>query len=410
VATLCAVQFVDVLGVTVVITALPAMLTSMHAGQATAGLLVTGYAVAFAGLLMLGARAGDHLGHRRVLLAGLAGFGAASLAAATADSIAMLVAARCLQGAAAAASVPSALRLLNGLGGGETARRRALAVWSASGAAAGASGFLVGGLVSQLADWRVLFWGNVPLAVALGLAVCATVPGAEPAGRRGPDAGREPVDGAGAVLLTTAVMGLVLGASLLERPPERIAGAAVVTAATLVLVLFARVELRARAPLLPAAAVADRRLRAAAGISFANTALTGSAMTLVTLHLQRAEGIAPGEAGLRLVPFSIGALTGAAAAAPALERLGLRRVAALGLAVIAAGDLALLSTGADGWSQPAGVAVSGIGIGLSSVAATAMGTRVPERLQATASGVLNTAAQLGTAVGIAALLLLASLV
>jgi MFS family permease len=409
VATLCAVQFVDVLGVTVVITALPAMLASFHADQASAGLLVTGYAVAFAGLLMLGARAGDRLGHRRVLLAGLAGFGAASLAAATAASVAVLVAARCLQGAAAAASVPAALRLLNGLGGGETARRRALAAWSASGAAAGASGFLIGGLVTQLADWRVLFWANVPLAVVLTLAVAATVPRAT-AGERAAGGPRDPIDGAGAVLFTTGIMGLVLGASFLERPSDRMTGAAVVAGATLLLALFARVELRAPAPLLPAAAVGDPRLRTAAGVSFLNTALTGGAVTLVTLHLQRTEHIGPGAAGLRLVPFSVGALAGAALAAPLLERLGVRAVVALGLGVIAVSDLALLITRADGWSQPAGVAASGIGIGLSSVAATAMGTRVPERLQATASGVLNTAAQLGTALGIAGLLMVASLV
>ncbi|MDX6703013.1 MAG: hypothetical protein QOF26_3239 [Baekduia sp.] len=409
VVTLCAVQFVDVLGVTVVITALPSMLASLHAGQATAGLLVTGYAVAFAGLLMLGARAGDRLGHRRVLLAGLAGFGIASLAAATAPSITVLVAARCLQGAAAAASVPAALRLLSGLGGGETARRRALGAWSASGAAAGASGFLVGGLVTEVADWRALFWANVPLAALLALGVSATVPRA-PADQRAAGGEREPVDVAGAVVLTTAVMGLVFGASLLERPPDRIAGAAVVTAAMLLLALLARVERRAAAPLLPGAAVGDRRVRAAAGVSFLNTALTGSSMTLVTLHLQRAEGFSPGAAGLRLVPFSLGALLGAAAAAPSLDLVGVRRVIGLGLGVIAAGDLALLITGADGWLQPAVVAACGVGIGLSSVAATALGTGVPERLQATASGVLNTAAQLGTALGIAALLMVASVV
>jgi MFS family permease len=100
------VQFVDVLGVTVVITALPAMLDGVGAPERSATLLVTGYAMFFGGLLMLGARAGDRFGHRRAVLAGLAAFAAGSLLAAPAGSVAVLVAARCLQGAGAAISVP----------------------------------------------------------------------------------------------------------------------------------------------------------------------------------------------------------------------------------------------------------------------------------------------------------------
>ena len=113
VAVLCLVQFVDVLGVTVVITALPVMLADLGADQSAATLVVTGYAMFFGGLLMLGARLGDRYGHRRIMLAGLALFGAASLLGALAGAVVVLAAARCLQGAAAAASVPSALRLLS---------------------------------------------------------------------------------------------------------------------------------------------------------------------------------------------------------------------------------------------------------------------------------------------------------
>jgi len=173
ITTLCLVQFVDVLGVTVVVTALPSMLSGLGASSSAAPLVVTGYAMFFGGLLMLGARLGDRYGHKRVLLVGLGCFGVASLLAATAGTVAALVAARCLQGAAAALSVPTALRLLLEATPGEDSRRRALAGWSVAGAVAGASGFLLGGLLTDLAGWRIVFWVNIPLAVLLATAVLA---------------------------------------------------------------------------------------------------------------------------------------------------------------------------------------------------------------------------------------------
>jgi len=110
VASLCLVQFVDVLGVTVMVTALPAMLSDLHASPDAASLISTGYAMFFGGLLMFGARLGDRFGHRRIIFTGLAIFTVAAVAGATAPSVVVLTAARCLQGAAAAMSVPSALR------------------------------------------------------------------------------------------------------------------------------------------------------------------------------------------------------------------------------------------------------------------------------------------------------------
>jgi MFS family permease len=136
VVSLCLVQFMDVLGVTVVVTSLPAMLASLHAPESFGSLIATGYAMFFGGLLMLGARLGDRYGHRRTILASLAVFTVGALMAATAPSVLALAAGRCLQGAAAAASVPSALRLLTTLTEEGRARHRAIAAWSAAGAAA----------------------------------------------------------------------------------------------------------------------------------------------------------------------------------------------------------------------------------------------------------------------------------
>src|SRR6188472_1229462 len=401
VTALCLVQFVDVLGVTVVVTALPAMLSGLGASSSSAALVFTGYAMFFGGLLMLGARLGDRYGHRRVLLVGLLGFGAASLMAATATSVLVLVGARCLQGAAAALSVPTALRLLLAAAPGEDGRRRALAAWSATGAAAGATGYLLGGGLTDLAGWRAVFWVNVPLAAAL---VVATVAGAP---RLPPErAGR--LDVAGAAALTASVMAAVCGASLLEHPDRRSAGLVLLAAGAALVGALVAIERRAAQPLLPAAAVRHPALQVAVVAAALNTATTSSAMTLATLYLQDSRGASPTAAGLLLLPCSLCVVAGSAAAAPLLRQRSARSGIALGLATIAAGVAILLALPAAAWLLPVGVATFGAGLGVSSVAANTPGTGVPEALQGTASGALNTAAQLGTAVGVSILLLVAA--
>jgi MFS family permease len=400
VPVLCAVQFVDVLGTTLVVAALPAVLADLGAPPSAAAPVVTVYAVLFGALLVLGARLGDRLGHVRVLQAGLVLFGAASLAAATAPSVGVLVAARGVLGAAAALSVPPALRLLTAAAPGEGPRRRALAAWSASGAAAGATGLVLGGVLTDTAGWRSLFWLTVPLSVLLLVAVARTAP-------RVPRRAEGALDLAGAAVLTAAVAAVVTGASQLEDSAHRLPGVLLVAAGTALAAVLPAVERRAADPLLPRAAVRDPGLRAGALASAANTAATSSAVTLATLHLQGAEGLGASAAGLALVPFSLCVVAGAALAARVLRRHPARTTAAAGLVVIAAGDAGLLATGLGVWAVPVAVAVSGLGIGLSSVAATSLGTAVAPALQGTAAGVVNTAAQLGTALGVAGVLLVA---
>lgn len=399
VLALCAVQFVDVLGGTVVITALPTMLSDLGASQSASSLVVTGYAMFFGGLLVLGARCGDRYGHRRVLLTGIVGFGLASPLAALAGSVFLVVAARCLQGAAAALSVPAALRLLTSL---PVDRRRSLSWWSASGAAAGASGLLLGGLVTQWASWRAIFWFTLVLAGVLVVAVRRAVP-------RGPGGGSS-LDVLGAVLLTATVMAWVVGAALLVFPRWRLLGVGLVLVGVLLVPLLVAVERRHREPLLPGAAVLDRNLRAGAIGSFLNTATTSSAVTLVTLHLQGIDGVSASGAGLLLLPFSLAVVVGAAVAARFLRRWSPRTALATGLAFVALGILALVPFDGAAVVAPFCMAPTGAGLGLSSVAANGTGTDVPAALQGVAAGVLNTAAQVGTALGVAVILLIAVLV
>jgi MFS family permease len=399
VAALCLVQAVDVLGVTVLIAALPSILAGLRAPPSMAGVLATSYAMAFGGLLMLGARLGDRLGPRRVLLAGLFAFAGASALAGAAPSVAVLVAARCLQGAAAAASVPAALRLLSEVARDEAERRRALAAWSAAGAAAGAGGLLAGGLLTSLVGWRAVFWLNLPLAAMLSLAVRRSVP---PAGRTD----RGAIDWVGALLLTSGLMSLILATSLLEHGRSRLEGGLLGAGGCVLLAAFAVAARTVASPLLPRLALRERRLRAGAGAAFVNTATTSSAVTLATLYLQDARHFSPAAAGLMLLPFSLCVVLGAAIAGRWLAARDLALTMAIGLGLIAAGDGALLLPGV-AVLLPFCAGTAGLGIGLSSVAANTLGTDVREEHRGAAAGILNTAAQLGTALGVSAAVLIA---
>ncbi|MBV9096356.1 MAG: MFS transporter [Streptosporangiaceae bacterium] len=402
VAALCSVQFADVLGVTVVVTALPAMLADLKAPAAWGSLVAGGYAMCFGGLLMLGARLGDRFGHRRTITASLAVFALGSLLGAVAGSVLLLTAARCLQGAAAAASVPSALRLLTTITPDGAPRRRAIAAWSAAGASAGAGGFIVGGIVTGLASWRWIFWAYLPLAAAIAAAIVRAVPrdhGPRPAGT---------LNAAASAAFTLAVMAIVAGTTLIAQPDRRPVGLAVAGLAAPLTAAFLIADRRAAAPLLPPAALRAPSLRQGTIGAFLNTAATSSVMTLATLYLQDTRHDSPLAAAVTLVPFSLAVVAGSAVATPALRRIGPRPAIAAGLAVIATADAALAASAARGWAVPACVAAAGAGLGLSSVAATALGTGVSAGLRGTASGILNTAAQLGTAIGIAVILLIAA--
>jgi len=400
-ASLCGVQFVDVLGVTVVVTALPRMLADLGAMPAEGTAVVTAYAMFFGGLLMVASRVGDRVGHRRVVLAALALFAAASALGALAGSVWLLATARALQGVAAAASVPSALRLLTTVVPDGPARRRAVAGWSAAGAAAGASGFVVGGVLTELASWRAVFWMNIALAVLLAAAVVHLIPRDQPS---------PAVAGIGwpsATLLTAAAMGIVAGTTLLGEHGSAVLAGAVTTLGVLAAAGFAPVERRASHPLVGPAARRAPVLRWGAFGSFFNTATTSSSITVATLYLQDQLGLAPLRAAALLVTFSILVVGGSLGAPRLITALGWSRALGCGLGIIAAGNTLLVA-----WPHVIGVGVAagicGLGIGIGSVAATDMGTAVDEAIKATAAGVLNTAAQLGTAIGTSLILLVAT--
>ena len=402
VIVLCAVQFLDVLGVTVVVSALPKMLDSVNASPSSGSLVATGYAMFFGGLLMFGARLGDRVGHRRVILLSLVASASGAVLAAASASVVALTAARCVQGAAAATAVPSALRLLTTVTAEGVERQRAVAAWSAAGAAAGASGFVVGGVLTALTSWRVIFWAYVPLSALLAAAVLRSVPS---------DRDRDPtrsLNVISAALLTAVVMAIVVGTTVVARPGERLLGTVLLGLAIALAPAFAVVDRRSASPLLPGAVLQQPAVQQGALGALLNTAATSSVATLATLYLQNTLHRGPLTAAAALLPFSVAVIVGSSLAAPLLRRAPPQRVAAAGLAVIAGGDAVLILVASHVPALSACIAAGGFGIGVSSVATTTLGTSVALQSRGTAYGVINTTAQLGTAIGIAVLVLVAT--
>jgi len=278
-----------------------------------------------------------------------------------------------------------------------------MAGWSASGAAAGASGFVVGGAVTYLVGWRAVFWAYLPVAVLLAGAISRAVP---------PDRASDRSVRLSVLSVSTftgAVMTFVVATTLLPQPGRTALGAGLLAVAVFLAGVFVVVDRRSAAPLLPKAVIGERPLRQGAAGGLLNTLTTSSVITLATLYLQNTRGHSSLVAGLMLLPFSLAVIAGSALAAPALARWPPQRLICAGLAIIAVFDAALIPAASSTWALPLCVAAGGAGIGLSSVAATRLGTSVPAAARGTASGIINTAAQLGTALGIAALLLVAAL-
>ncbi|WP_344138300.1 MFS transporter [Pedococcus bigeumensis] len=395
-------QFVDVMGVTVVVTTLPEMSQELGGGRAGGTAVVTAYAMAFGGLLMVASRLGDRHGHRRLLVWSVLLFSLASVLAAAASSMVVLAGARALQGAAAAASVPAALRLLTSVIPAGRARQRAVAAWSATGAAAGALGFVVGGSLTQWASWRLVFVVMLVLGVALVAATMAYLPSTSAT----PDPPVVPwVPG---LTLATSIASIVVGATLLGDGRHLGLGLCVLALAAAAAMTHRALERRGAAELVPTAVRRSPNVRWGAVASAANTATTSSSITVATLFLQSDLALSPLRAAGVLLPVSLAVVLASTVAPRLIRARGWSVTTATGLVVIGAGNLAMAAT-----PTPLGIGVAsgvcGAGLGLASVAANDLGTTVTTSAKSAAAALLNTTAQSGTAIGTAVALLLAGL-
>jgi MFS family permease len=405
---LCTAQFVLVLDVTIVAVALPSLRERL--GFSASGLqwVISAYVLAFAGFLLLGGRAADLWGRRRMFMIGLATFAGASGWCGLAGASWELVAARAVQGAGAAVVTPAALSLLTTTFAEGTRRERALGVWTAAAAGGGATGFLLGGVLTQALGWRAVFLVNVPVGV-LGLLLSPVLL----AEQRRPSAAR--LDVAGAVTLTGAMSSLVYALSRVEHAGPGSAGTWLpLAAAALLGGAFVARERHAAHPLIPLEALRVRGLAVASLVAMLLTGITTPGVLFAILYIQDLLGYPPVLVGVTVAPVSVavvaGSLAGARLAHPA--RLGAGRAMAAGLLGIGLGCAGLSTMGTSGGLPApvlAGFVLLGLGLGIASVASTAMGTAaVPATGQGLASGVLNSAAQVGTALGLAVLVTVAS--
>src|SRR4051812_13825229 len=343
IALLCVAQFVVVLDATIVAIALPAIQRSLDVAPADLQWVVSAYTLTFAGFLVLAGRLADLRGRRTVFMGGLALFAGASLACGLSRSTGVLVAARAVQGLGAAAVAPAALATITAVVPDGPRRRRALRVWAAAAAGGGASGWLLGGVITEQAGWPWVFFVNVPIAVA----ALALAPLVVPETRDGAH-GRS-LDTAGAATLTGGLALLVLG---LTRAQIDGVGSPLAAGGTPAGAppppLSARVEPRAAAPLTPAALLRVDGLAGATLAAAAITASTSPPLLLCVLALQGAHGRSALATGVLFAPFNLAVIGGALVRARGVGAVGPRGAVTGGLGGVAPGGVGVVGVGGPG--------------------------------------------------------------
>ena len=405
-ALLCVAQFVDVLDVNAVIVALHSIGEDLGFSRAGLQWVVSAYVLFFAGFLLLSGRVADLWGRRRTFVVGLALFTAASLSCGLSFSPEMLVASRAVQGLGAAITAPAALSIITTIFEEGPERDRAVAAWTAVAAGGGAAGLLLGGLITDTLGWEWIFFVNVPVGVAgISLSYVLLPESRDSSASRG-------LDLLGAGTVTAGLVLLVLGLTRIEE--AGLGSPATLATLGLAAVLFGTfvfVERRVADPLVPLGLFRLRGLVGSALVAFTLTAATAPVSVLVTLYLQNTLNYSASFAGLTGLPFSLCVIAGSMLGGRIAGRSGGRATMSLGLAVVAASALVTAGITAEGGVGYvlAGAALSGLGIGCASVASTARGTSaVGEGDRGLASGFMNTSAQVGTALGLAVLISLAS--
>ena len=405
-AVLAVAQFMIFLDETVVNVALPSIKTSLGFSEPSLAWVINAYVLLFGGLILLGGRAADLAGRRRIFLIGTAIFGLASLLNGLATSQGMLIGARALQGIGAALATPAALALVTGLFPAGPQRTKALTMWGALSGLGFATGVLLGGVITQAASWRWVFFINIPIAVVGLVAVPRLV-----AESRNP--GRPGFDLPGAVTITAGMSTLVY--TLLEGARYGWTSAVTIglfAVAAALLGAFALIESRAAVPLVPRGFV-HRRATLVPNISqWLLTVAAFSSFFMLTLYLQQVLGYTPLQTGLGYIPMAAALVAASVAASKLVPRFGPRPLVIGGLALVGAGLVVLGHAPADGTylaSVLPGLVLIGFGGGFSFVSInTAALARVEETVAGLASGLLSSAAQLGGAVGLAVIVALAT--
>ncbi len=402
-ALIAVAQFMVVLDATIVNVALPTIKVDVGFSEQSLSWVLNAYTLIFGGFLLLGGRAADRLGRRRLFVAGIVVFAGASLICGLSQSEGMLLAARGLQGLGGAMVSPAALSIILTTFAEGTERNRALAVWGAIAGAGGAIGLLLGGVIVEVLSWRWVFFVNVPIGAAVLFLTPKIVPESrsESAREGGYDLG-------GAATITLGMIALVF--TLIKADSwgwtsgRTLAGFAI---SVVLLVAFILIEQRHRDPLVPLRIFRNRSLAAADATLLMTAAALFGVFFFCTLYLQQVLGYSALRTGVSYLPLSLSLIAASALASRLVDRFTPKPVLSTGLLIATAGFVLLtrVSGHSDYWSHilPAMI-VLGTGLGLSFVPVTIAATSgVAPGDSGLASGLLNTTQQVGGSLGLAIL-------
>ena len=404
---LCATQFMVVLDVAIVNVALPSIQTALGFSQENLQWVVSAYTLTFGGFLLLGGRTADLLGRRRVFLAGLALFSAASLACGLAQSDTFLIAARAVQGVGAAVISPGALSILMTTFREGSERNKALGIWGAIAGIGGAAGVLLGGVLTDTLGWEWIFLVNVPVGVAVILLTPRFV-----AESHAENATRS-FDVAGAVSVTAGlallVYALVNTDSAGWASGETI-GLMAVSAA--LIVAFVVIEMRATAPLLPLGIFRLRSLTGANIVGLLLGAAIFSMFFFLSLYMQQVLGYSALRSGFAYLLVAVTIIIAAAVSQALVTRYGSKIILAIGMALLTVGLLWFTMIEVNGsyvTNLVPGFLLTGVGLGFAFVPVSIAALQGVQAHEAgIASGLINTSQQIGGALGIAILATIAT--
>jgi EmrB/QacA subfamily drug resistance transporter len=401
-------QFVIVIDASIVNVALPSIGSHLHFARADLSWVVNAYTLTFGGFLLLGGRLADLLGRRRMFMLGLVLFSVASFAGGLAQSEGWLLAARAIQGLGAAIVSPAALSIITTTFAEGSERNRALGIWGAVAGAGGAAGVLLGGILTSGLSWRWVLFVNVPI----GIAAAALAPRTLRESRAEGGASTFDLPGAltvtaGLSLLVYAIVDAVNAGWGSTTTLLKIGGAVIL------LVAFLIIELRQRHPLMPFSIFRLRTLRGANIVALLIGMSLFSMFFFISLYLQNVLHYSPIKTGISYLPLAVGIILSAGAASQLVTRFGFKPPLIAGLLLVAGGLLWFSQVPSTGGSYAADVlgpsllAAAGLGFGFVPVTIAAVTGTEPHEA-GLASGLINTAQQVGGALGLAILATIAN--
>lgn len=405
-AVVCVAQFMVVLDISIVNVALPDMRRDLHMSQNGLAWVLNAYTLTFAGFLLLGGRAADLWGRRRLFLIGVTLFSAMSLVGGLAQSGGQLIVARGLQGLGGAVLAPATLTILTTTFTEPKARTRALGMWSAVAGAGGATGVLAGGVLTDLLSWRWILFINVPVGLLVFVVARFAVTESHAEGER------PTLDWTGALTITGGLVALVYG--IVSTDTHSWGAPSVISYLVIgvaLIAIFLVIETRHRHPLVPLRLFRSRALTGANLIMVLIGAVMFSLFFFLSQYLQDVKGYSPLRTGVAFLPMPIAIIIGTQLASRLVQRLGTRTLLVTGPLISASGMLLLSRLHADSSYLHVGVpgAMITFGIGMSFVPVTLSATGgVRPQDAGLASGLINTTRQIGGSLGLAVLLTIAA--